>query len=47
MAALNALETCGEKSAPVAAGIRRLPGQGPLPHNRYSSYVPRLLERWK
>jgi uncharacterized sulfatase len=47
MAALNSLEECGDRAAPLAAEIRKLPLRGQMPHNRYSSYVPRLLERWK
>jgi hypothetical protein len=44
MAALNSLDALGEKAAPVATQIKRLPSEGKAPDARYSSYVPRLVE---
>jgi len=44
LAALNSLDALGAKAAPVASALATLPAKGPVPHNRYSSYVPRLLE---
>jgi arylsulfatase A-like enzyme len=44
MAAVNSLDALGEKAAPVAAQIKRLPIEGKAPDARYSSYVPRLVE---
>lgn len=44
MAALNALDTLGIKSAPLAETIGQFPGKGTMPDGRYASYVPRLLE---
>jgi HEAT repeat protein len=43
MAAVIALEAVGKKSAAVSDAIRALPAQGESPHDRYASYVPRLL----
>jgi uncharacterized sulfatase len=45
MAALNALESLGDKANPAADAIRKFPAQGEVPDARYNSYVPRLLER--
>jgi uncharacterized sulfatase len=45
MAALNSIESLGANAAPLAAPVRRFPAQGEVPHARYNSYVPRLLER--
>ena len=44
MAALNALDALGDKAAPLSAGIKVLPNEGPTPHARYKEYPPRLLE---
>jgi arylsulfatase A-like enzyme len=44
MAALNSLDSLGKKAAPGADLIRGFPAQGKVPHARYDSYVPRLLE---
>jgi arylsulfatase A-like enzyme len=44
LAALNSLDALGMKAAPVAALINSLPTNGPSPHPRYNSYVPRLKE---
>ncbi len=44
LAALNALETLGPKAMPLRDTIAALPGRGPAPDARYSSYVPRLLQ---
>lgn len=44
VAALNALDLLEEKARPVAADIRVLPADGPTPHGRYQTYVPRLVE---
>ena len=44
LAALNALDALGPRAAPVAAAIRRPPGDGDVPDPRYAPYVPRLLE---
>lgn len=44
MAALNAIEALGEKSAPLAALLKTLPATGPAPDARFREYVPRLLE---
>lgn len=43
MSALAALETLGDQLPKIADEIARLPATGPVPHARYSSYVPRLL----
>lgn len=45
MAALNALDALGPGAAPAAAAIQMFPDKGSVPDGRYSSYVPRLLER--
>jgi hypothetical protein len=45
VAALNSMETLGERLAGLKGAIGRLPKEGEVLHNRYSSYVPRLLER--
>ncbi len=44
MAALAALEDLDNRAAPAAEKIRALRGNVKVPHPRYSSYVPRLLE---
>jgi uncharacterized sulfatase len=44
MAALNALESLGDRANPAADAIRKFPAQGEVPDARYNSYVPRLLE---
>jgi uncharacterized sulfatase len=43
LAALCSLDALGDAARPVAAQIKALPATGPAPHNRFSSYVPRLL----
>ncbi|MEX2114912.1 MAG: sulfatase-like hydrolase/transferase [Pirellulales bacterium] len=47
LAALNAVDACGQSAAPVRAAIRQFPVQGPAPHERYQSYIPRLLDTAK
>ena len=44
MAALNSLDSLGQKAAPVAAAVVKLPTKGSSPDGRYDSYVPRLVE---
>ena len=44
MAALNALESLGDRADPAAEAIGTFPAQGEVPDARYNSYVPRLLE---
>lgn len=44
VAALTALESLGDKSRLVTDAIKSLPTTGKLPDQRYSPYVPRLLE---
>jgi uncharacterized sulfatase len=44
LAALNSLDALGAKAAPIGAAIQSLPSKGEAPDERYSSYVPRLLE---
>lgn len=44
MQALLALDALGPKARPAAEAIRKLPGDGPVPDQRYSSSIPRLLE---
>jgi uncharacterized sulfatase len=43
LAALNAVDACGQLAAPAFQAIAGLPTDGPVPHERYQSYVPRLL----
>lgn len=43
MSAVAALETLGDRLPTIVDEIARLPATGPVPHARYSSYVPRLL----
>jgi uncharacterized sulfatase len=43
LAALNAIDACGPQAAGASKIIRGLPADGPVPHERYQSYVPRLL----
>jgi HEAT repeat protein len=45
MDAAAALETLGDSLQNHAPRIAALPVKGPSPHARYSSYVPRLVER--
>jgi arylsulfatase A-like enzyme len=45
MDAITALETLDQPLRSRAGEIAKLPTQGNAPHGRYSSYVPRLLER--
>jgi hypothetical protein len=47
MTALAALETLEDRLPELAPALAQLPSTGPAPHNRYASYVPRLLERLK
>ena len=44
LAALNSIDALGRKAASLATTIQSLPTNGPSPHVRYSSYVPRLVE---
>ena len=43
IAALNAAGALGEQALPLLDTIRRLSDQGRSPHERYNSYVPRLM----
>jgi arylsulfatase A-like enzyme len=43
IAALNALDQFGNAAEPIKAKLRKAP-KGRAPHERYESYVPRLLE---
>jgi hypothetical protein len=45
MAAIVALETLGDRLRAHADVVASLPTEGKSPHSRYSSYVPRLVER--
>lgn len=45
IAALAALETLGDRLPTLAERIEALPDEGTSPHGRYSSYVPRLVQR--
>jgi len=45
LAALNSLGALGPRAAPLADVFKSIPTNGPAPHIRYSSYVPRLVER--
>jgi arylsulfatase A-like enzyme len=47
LAALNALDALGSKAAPLRETIQALPTKGPVPDQRYSSYVPLLVEDLK
>jgi len=47
MAAVSALESLGSTIAVYADEITQLPAKGKSPHDRYSSYVPRLLQNLK
>lgn len=44
VAALTSIEALGAKAQPLADAIRKLSTTGPRPHERYSPYVPRLVE---
>jgi arylsulfatase A-like enzyme len=44
LAALNALDALGNKSAGAVAAIKTFPPKASVPDARYDSYVPRLLE---
>ena len=44
LAALTAMDSFGAKAAGVSAGIAALPKQAAVPHERYSSYLPRMVE---
>ena len=41
--ALNAIDSLGQKAAPLLTTVRTITAEGPSPHNRYDSYVPRLV----
>lgn len=43
MSALSAIEAIGAKGAPLHDLVRTMSPNGPTPHNRYDSYVPRLM----
>jgi uncharacterized sulfatase len=43
IAALNAAGALGEQALPLLKTIRAMPEQGRSPHERYNSYVPRLV----
>ncbi len=45
MDAITALESLGERLHDHAEAIAKLPTKGDSPHGRYSSYVPRLVQR--
>ena len=47
IAALNAVDACGNAAESLAGTLRHLPRDGRAPDNRYRDYVPRLLEGWK
>ncbi len=47
MAALNAIDALGNKSASLKETINALPEDGPAPNPRYKEYPPRLLEELK
>ena len=47
MAALNALENLGSRSAAFSAQLAAIATNGPAPNARYRGYVPRLVERWQ
>jgi uncharacterized sulfatase len=44
LAALNSLDALGPRAAPATEAIKLLPTTGAAPHQRYTSYVPRLVE---
>ena len=43
MAALSAIEALGPKAAPLRELVRTMNPNGPAPHDRFDSYVPRLI----
>ena len=43
MASLSAIEALGAKAAPLHELVRTMKPTGPSPHNRFDSYVPRLI----
>ncbi len=43
MSALSAIEAIGEKGKPLHDLVRTMSPNGPSPHNRFDSYVPRLM----
>ena len=43
IAALNAAGTLGKQASPLVETIRTMPERGRSPHDRYNSYVPRLV----
>lgn len=43
MAALSAIEALGPKAASLHELVRTLKPAGPMPHDRFDSYVPRLI----
>ena len=44
IAALDAITMLGDKAAPLSALLKTLPEKGALPNDRFSPYIPRLLE---
>ena len=44
LAALNALDSLGNRAAAAIDALKSLPSSAKVPDARYSSYVPRLLE---
>ncbi len=44
MAALNAIDTLGERAEPLKARLRANAATGTFPHQRYADYIPRLLQ---
>lgn len=45
MSALMSIEALGAKAAPLHELIRTMKQQGPSPHPRYDSYIPRLVAK--
>lgn len=43
MAALNVIEALGPKAASLHELVRTMAPQGPSPHNRFDSYIPRVM----
>ena len=44
LSALNSIDALGARAAPLANVIKSMPTNGPSPHARFNSYVPRLVE---
>lgn len=44
LAAYNAIETLGAKAGALRAYASQLSPKGAMPHNRYDSYIPRLIQ---